>query len=283
MSASRLPVVLVLIGIASVQLGAGFAKSLFDDVSPTTIVWLRLFTSAVVLVAWVRPSLRGRSRSDWAVVVAFGVALGTMNWAIYQAFSRIPLGIAVTIEFVGPLVLAVVGSRRARDLVWIGLAGLGVLLLGFERGDLTVAGVLFALLAGAAWAAYILMSARTGQHWPGLQGLAVASVVALVLLSPLALGGHAGDLGDAHIWAVGAAVGVLSSVIPYSCELVALRSLAPSVFGVLMSLEPAAAALAGWAVLGELLTPVQWLALLCVVVASVGMTRSARTPVPVVD
>ena len=283
MSASRLPVVLVLIGIASVQLGAGFAKSLFDEVSPTTIVWLRLFTSAVVLVAWVRPSLRGRSRSDWAVVVAFGVALGTMNWAIYQAFSRIPLGIAVTIEFVGPLVLAVVGSRRARDLVWIGLAGLGVLLLGFERGDLTVAGVLFALLAGAAWAAYILMSARTGQHWPGLQGLAVASVVALVLLSPLALGGHAGDLGDAHIWAVGAAVGVLSSVIPYSCELVALRSLAPSVFGVLMSLEPAAAALAGWAVLGELLTPVQWLALLCVVVASVGMTRSARTPVPVVD
>jgi len=283
MSASRLPVVLVLIGIASVQLGAGFAKSLFDEVSPTTIVWLRLFTSAVVLVAWVRPSLRGRSRSDWAVVVAFGVALGTMNWAIYQAFSRIPLGIAVTIEFVGPLVLAVVGSRRARDLVWIGLAGLGVLLLGFERGDLTVAGVLFALLAGAAWAAYILMSARTGQRWAGLEGLAVASVVALLLLSPLALGGHGGDLADAHIWVVGAAVGVLSSVIPYSCELVALRSLAPSVFGVLMSLEPAAAALAGWAVVGELLNPVQWLALLCVVVASIGMTRSTRQPVPVLD
>jgi inner membrane transporter RhtA len=283
MSTSRFPVVLVLVGIASVQLGAGLAKSLFDEVSPTTIVWLRLFTSAVVLVAWVRPSLRGRSRSDWAVVVAFGVALGTMNWAIYQAFSRIPLGIAVTIEFVGPLVLAVAGSRRARDLVWIGLAGLGVLLLGFERGDLTVAGVLFALLAGAAWAAYILMSARTGQRWAGLEGLAVASVVALLLLSPLALGAHAGDLGDARIWVVGTAVGVLSSVIPYSCELVALRSLAPSVFGVLMSLEPAAAALAGWAVVGELLTPVQWVALLCVVVASVGMTRSARTPVPVVD
>ena len=121
------------------------------------------------------------------MVVGFGVALGTMNWAIYQAFSRIPLGIAVTIEFVGPLVLAVAGSRRARDLVWIGLAGLGVLLLGFERGDLTVAGVLFALLAGVAWAAYILMSARTGQRWEGLEGLAVASVVALLLLSPLAL------------------------------------------------------------------------------------------------
>lgn len=283
MSTSRFPVVLVLIGIASVQLGAGLAKSLFDEVSPTTIVWLRLFTSAVVLVVWVRPSLRRRSRADWGVVVAFGVALGTMNWAIYQAFSRIPLGIAVTIEFVGPLLLAVVGSRRARDLVWIGLAGLGVLLLGFERADLTVAGVLFALLAGAAWAAYILMSARTGQRWAGLEGLAVASVVALALLSPLALGGHAADLGSGHIWVIGAAVGVLSSVIPYSCELVALRSLAPSVFGVLMSLEPAAAALAGWAVVGELLSPVQWVALLCVVVASVGMTRSARAPVPVVD
>jgi inner membrane transporter RhtA len=217
------------------------------------------------------------------VVVAFGVALATMNWAIYQAFSRIPLGIAVTIEFVGPLTLAVLGSRRARDLVWIVLAGLGVALLGFERGDLTVAGVLFALLAGAAWAAYILLSARTGRHWAGLDGLAVASLVALAALSPLALGGHGTELGSGHIWVVGAAVGVLSSVIPYSCELVALRSLAPSVFGVLMSLEPAAAALAGWMVVGELLTAVQWVALVCVVVASIGMTRAARPAAPVVD
>ena len=283
MSTSRFPVLLVLIGIASVQLGAGLAKTLFDEVSPTTIVWLRLFASAVVLVAWVRPRLSGRSRADWAVVVAFGVALGTMNWAIYQAFSRIPLGVAVTIEFTGPLLLAVVGSRRARDLVWIGLAALGVLLLGFERADLTVAGVLFALLAGAAWAAYILLSARTGRHWEGLDGLAVASVVGLAMLTPLQLLGHAGDLGSAHIWLIGAAVGVLSSVIPYSCELVALRSLSPSVFGVLMSLEPAAAALAGWAVIGETLSAVQWLALLCVVVASIGMTRTTRSPVPVVD
>jgi inner membrane transporter RhtA len=283
MSTSRFPVLLVLIGIASVQLGAGLAKTLFDEVSPTTIVWLRLFASAVVLVAWARPSLRGRNRADWAVVVGFGVALGTMNWAIYQSFSRIPLGIAVTIEFVGPLTLAVVGSRRARDLIWVGLAALGVLLLGFERADLTVAGVLYALLAGAAWAAYILLSARTGRRWEGLDGLAVASVVALALLSPLSLGRHAGDLDSPNIWVIGAAVGVLSSVIPYSCELVALRSLAPSVFGVLMSLEPAAAALAGWAVVGEMLSAVQWVALLCVVVASIGMTRTARSPVPVMD
>src|SRR3954454_6125934 len=143
------PVWLVLIGILSVQFGAGVAKSLFDEVAPTTIVWLRLVTSAVVLVVVARPLLRGRSRSDWLVVLGFGASLGTMNWAIYQSFARIPLGVAVTLEFVGPLTLAVVGSRRLRDLLWVLLAGVGVAVLGLEGGsDVNVAGVLFALLAG---------------------------------------------------------------------------------------------------------------------------------------
>ena len=282
------PVWLVLIGIASVQLGAGFAKSLFDDVAPTTIVWLRLATSVLVLVAVLRPRVRGRSREDWAVVVAFGLSLGLMNWAIYQSFARIPLGVAVTIEFIGPLALAVLGSRRPRDLLWVLLAGAGVLLLGFDGDHLDAAGVGFALLAGAAWAAYILLSARTGRRWEGLDGLAVASVVATVLLTPLAVGiggkfgvGHLGgtDLLDPWVLLVGAAVGVLSSVIPYSCELVALRTLSPGVFGILMSLEPAAAALAGIAVLGELLGPPQYAAIACVVVASVGATRSGQQAV----
>ena len=277
------PVWLVLIGILSVQFGAGIAKSLFDEVEPTTIVWLRLVASAVVLVAITRPTLRGRSHADWLVVLGFGASLGLMNWAIYQAFARIPLGLAVTIEFVGPLALAVLGSRRPRDLVWVGLAALGVLLLGFEKTDLSLAGVLFALLAGGAWATYILLSAQTGRRWQGFDGLVVASVVATVLLSPLALGRHAGELGDLRILALGAAVGLLSSVIPYSCELVALRSLPPAVFGILMSLEPAAAALAGIVVLQEYLTWVQWLAMACVVAASVGATRSGTAivdPVP---
>lgn len=277
------PVWLVLIGILSVQLGAGIAKSLFDEVAPTTIVWLRLATSALVLVAVARPRVRGRSRQDWLVVVAFGLSLGTMNWAIYQAFARIPLGVAVTLEFVGPLTLAVVGSRRPRDLVWVALAGTGVALLGLGGGDLTLAGVLFALLAGACWAAYILLSAQTGQRWPGFDGLALASVVAAVLLTPSAVAIGGSDLLDPRILALGALVGLLSSVIPYSCELVALRSLSPAVFSVLMSLEPAAAALAGIVVLGELLTPEQWVAMACVVVASVGATRSAREvmhPIP---
>jgi inner membrane transporter RhtA len=277
------PVWLVLIGILSVQFGAGVAKTLFDEASPTTVVWLRLATSAVVLLVVARPVLRGRTRADWSVVLAFGLSLGVMNWAIYQSFQRIPIGLAVTFEFVGPLALAVVGSRRVRDLLWVALAAAGVLLLGLEPGELTWAGVGFALLAGAAWAAYILLSAQTGSRWPGLDGLAVASVVAMLLLTPLTLGRYADQLTGTRILVLGAVVGLLSSVVPYTCELVALRSLRPAVFGVLMSLEPAAAALAGLVVVGELLGPVQLVAMGCVVAASVGATRSGTTiaePVP---
>ncbi len=273
----------MLVGILSVQFGAGVAKSLFDEVAPTLIVWLRLVTSAAVLVLLARPTLHRRTTRDWLVVAGFGASLGVMNWAIYQSFARIPLGIAVTIEFVGPLTLAVLGSRRPRDLLWVLLAAVGVGLLGLERGDVTWAGVLFALLAGAAWATYILLSAQTGRRWPGLDGLAVASVVATLLLTPLALRSGGSDLAEGRVVLLGAAVGLLSSVIPYSCELVALRSLPPAVFSILMSLEPAAAALAGIVVLGEFLAPVQWVAMVCVVVASIGATRSSSAitePVP---
>ena len=270
------PVWLVLGGILSVQFGAGIAKDLFDEVTPTTMVWLRLVTSAVVLGLFARPVLRGRSRDDWVVALGFGLSLGVMNWAIYQAFARIPLGVAVTIEFVGPLTLAILGSRRALDLVWAALAGLGVVLLGFEPGDLDLAGVAFALVAGAAWAAYILLSAQTGRRWPGLDGLAVASVVATLLLAPFAVASGGSGLLDLRIVALGAAVGMLSSVIPYSLEITALRTIRPALFSVLMSLEPAAAALAGVVVLQEFLTPLQLLAMACVVVASVGATRSQR-------
>jgi inner membrane transporter RhtA len=277
------PVVLVLVGIMSVQLGAGVAKSLFDEVAPTTIVWLRLASSVLLLLLFTRPRVRGRSQTDWLVVIGFGVALGTMNWAIYQSFARIPLGIAVTIEFVGPLALAVLGSRRVRDLVWVALAAVGVTLLGLDPGEVTWAGVGFALLAGAAWAAYILLSAQTGRRWEGFDGLVVASMVATVVLAPYMVGPGHGDL-EFSIVLVGAVVGLLSSVVPYSCELVALRSLRPAIFGILMSLEPAAAALAGLVVLGEVLSAPQWLAMVCVVAASIGATRSGRPiPAPVPD
>ncbi len=277
------PVWLVLGGILSVQLGAAIAKDLFDLISPTGMVWLRLVTSALILGLIARPALRGRSRDDWLVVLAFGVALGVMNWAIYQSFARIPLGIAVTIEFIGPLSLAAFGSRRPRDLLWVGLAAAGVLLLGLQPGEVNLPGVLFALLAGAAWATYILLSARTGARWPGLDGLAIASVVATVMLAPLAVSVAGASLLDPTVLALGAAVGLLSSVVPYSFELTALRTIRPATFSILMSLEPAAAALAAILILGEFLTPLQWLALVCVVVASVGATRSGRLiaePVP---
>lgn len=280
------PIVLVLIGIASVQLGAGVAKSLFDDVSPTALVWLRLTTSSLILLAWTRPwtRLRGCSRTDLLVLLGFGASLGLMNLAIYQSFARIPLGIAVTLEFAGPLTLAVLGSRRARDLLWVGLAGVGVALLGAERADLDLVGVLFALLAGAGWASYILLSGATGRRFAGIDGLALASVVATLLVTPFLLVGDATDgMLDSRILLLGAAVGLLSSVVPYTCELVALRSLRPATFGILMSLEPAAAALAGLLVIDETLSAPQWLAVACVVAASIGATRQRGTlaePVP---
>ena len=273
----------MLAGIASVQFGAAIAKHLFGTIEPTAMVWLRLVTSAVVLMAIARPTLRGRSRDDWLTMLAFGLSLGVMNWSIYQSFARIPLGLAVTIEFAGPLLLAVAMSRRARDLVWVGLAALGVGLLGFERTDLDLVGIGFALLAGATWAAYILLSVRTGSCWAGLDGLAMASVVATVLLTPLAIPAGGADLLDPRILLLGAAVGLMSSVIPYAADLTALRTMKPSVFSILMSLEPAAAALAGMLLLDEFLGPFQWAAVVAVTLASVGATRSGTTvtePVP---
>jgi inner membrane transporter RhtA len=273
----RIPAVwLVLAGIVSVQFGAAIAKDLFPLVPPTAMVWLRLVTSAVILMVVARPRLRGRSRRDWLVVLGFGVALMVMNWAIYQSFARIPLGIAVTIEFLGPLAVAVLGSRRPRDLVWVALAGLGVALLGFSPASLNWAGVAFALLAGLSWAGYILLSAQTGRQWPGISGLALASLVGAVVLAPPAILGAGSTLLEPRILLLGVAIGLLSSVIPYSLELIALRRIPPRVFGILMSLEPAVAALAAILLLREFLTPVQWIAMGCVVAASVGATRTAE-------
>jgi len=270
---------LVVGGILSVQLGAAIAKDLFALVPPTAMVWLRLSTSALVFWLVARVRLRGRSQDDWVTALGFGVALVTMNWAIYQSFARIPLGIAVTIEFLGPLLVAVLGSRRPRDLVWVVLAGTGVALLGLTRTRLDLVGVGFALLAGLGWASYIVLSARTGRRWPGISGLAIASLVGAIALAPPAVL-EAGDvLLQPVVLLTGVAVGLLSSVVPYSLELIALRRIPPRAFGILMSLEPAAAALAAMLLLQEFLSGTQWLALGCVVAASVGATRFSP-PVP---
>jgi inner membrane transporter RhtA len=276
----RIPAVwLVIGGIVSVQFGAAIAKDLFDIVPPTAMVWLRLVTSAGVFLVVARPRVCGRTRRDWLVALGFGASLVTMNWAIYQSFARIPLGIAVTIEFLGPLAVAIIGSRRPRDLIWVALAALGVALLGLSPASLTWVGVGFALLAALGWACYIMLSAQTGRHWSGISGLAIASLVGAIVLAPPAVVEAGATLLEPRVLLLGLVVGLLSSVIPYSLELTALRRITPRVFGILMSLEPAAAALAAIVLLAEFLTPLQWLAMVCVVIASVGATRE-RESVP---
>ncbi|MFJ9557573.1 EamA family transporter [Nocardiopsis sp. NPDC101807] len=269
------PVWLVMVSIVSVQTGAGVAKNLFEELPPAAVVWLRLLTSAVLLVLLVRPALRARSRTDWLVVVGYGVALAMMNFLIYQAFARIPLGIAVTIEYLGPLAIAILGSRRRIDLLWAGLAGLGVVALGLESGSMDPLGLLFAVLAAVAWAGYILLSAATGQRFSGASGLAFASVVGVVIMAPAGIAEGGAALLDWRLLLFGLVVGVLSSIVPYTLELNALRRMPPRVFGVLMSLQPAAAAVVGLVLLGELLSLWQWFAVGCVIVASAGSTRTS--------
>ena len=272
------PVTLVLIGMLSVQFGAAVSKGLFDEIPPVGMVLLRLFTSSLILLALARPRLGGRAAVDWRPVLALGLALGAMNWAFYESFARIPLGVAVTIEFIGPLAVAAVGSRRPRDLVWVGLAAMGIALFGAGPTKVDALGFGLALLAGGCWALYIVSTAATGRRWAGVEGLAVASTVATLAVAPFAVATAGARLLDPRLLVLGALVGFLSSVIPYSLEMVALRTLPPRVFGILMSLEPAVAALVAAVLLREWLTPLQLLAMACVTAASVGAARTTPEP-----
>jgi inner membrane transporter RhtA len=265
---------LVLIGILSVQFGAAVSKGLFGEIPPVGMVLLRLVTSSLILLALARPRLGGRTAADWRPVLA----LGAMNWAFYESFARIPLGVAVTIEFVGPLALAAVGRRGPRDLVWVGLAALGVVLFGAGPTKVDALGFGLALLAGGCWALYIVSTAATGRRWAGVEGLAVASTVASLAIAPFAVVTAGARLLEPRLLVLGALVGLLSSVIPYSLEMAALRTLPPRVFGILMSLEPATAALVAAVLLREWLTPLQLLAMACVTAASVGAARTTSAP-----
>ncbi len=272
------PQLLLLGSIASVQFGSAFADKLFAQAGPGGVVLLRLALAAVMLVAISRPRLRGRTRADLGAAVAFGVILGGMNWSFYEALDRLPLGVAVTIEFLGPLAVAVAGSRRVLDLVWVVLAGGGVALLALRGSHhgVSAAGIVLALLAGSCWAAYILLSKRVGASFAALDGLAIALVIATVVVVPVGIAEGGAALGRPSVLAGGLAVALLSSLIPYSLEIVALRRLTASTFGLLMSLEPAVAALAGVLVLSQHLTGVLFVALIMVVTASVGTTVAGR-------
>ena len=273
------PQLLLFGSIASVQFGSAFADKLFAQAGPGGVVLLRLALSALFLLAISRPSLRSRTRADLGAVIAFGLVLGAMNWSFYEALNRLPLGVAVTIEFVGPLAVAVGGSRRALDLIWVVLAGGGVALLAL-RGDhhgVSALGVLLALVAGTCWAAYILLSKRVGASFAALDGLAIALGIGTLLVIPAGVVEGGTALGQPGVLAGGLVVALLSSLIPYSLEIVALRRLSASTFGLLMSLEPAVAALAGVIVLSQHLTGVLLVALVMVMTASVGTTIVGRS------
>lgn len=266
--------VLVLGGIASVQSGAAIATKLFPQVGAGGAVFLRLGLSAVIVCLVVRPAI-SQVRGDVMLMLAYGVVLGAMNLSFYLALDRIPLGVAVTIEFLGPLTVAVGGSRRRLDLVWVVLAAAGVVLLAGGGGRLAVSGVVFAAVAAVCWATYILLAQRVGRAVPGMTGLAVALVAGAALTAPYGIAAGGTALVQPSAIGKGAAIAVLSSAIPYSLELAALRRLRAATFGVLMSLEPAMAALSGLVFLGQHLRALEWVAVGCVMVASVGATSTS--------
>ncbi|NEB04969.1 EamA family transporter [Streptomyces sp. SID13726] len=271
------PVGLVLGAGVSVQFGAALAVTLMPRAGAFGVVTLRLMAAAVVLLLVCRPRMRGHSRADWGTVVVFGLTMAAMNGLFYQAVDRIPLGLAVTLEVLGPLGLSVLASRRAINAVWAALALGGVFLLGGGDqgfGELDLVGVAFALAAGAMWAAYIVFSARTGRRFPQADGLALAMAIGALAFLPLGIAESGGKLLDPVTVALGAAVAVMSSVLPYTLELLALRRLPSSTFAILMSLEPAMAALAGFLILHQSLSALQALAVALVIAASMGAVRT---------
>jgi inner membrane transporter RhtA len=279
LDASGVP--LVVVAITSLQFGAALAGTIFDEIGPAGTALLRsLFAAAILMVVW-RPSLRGHAPRDVRLLALFGLVLGAMNLCIYESFSRIPLGIAVTIEFAGPLAVAAALSRRRLDLAAVALAAVGIVLLADPGGGAVDAlGVVLALVAAACWAAYILIAQAAARVFTGGRGLAIA--MAFAVLVPLGPGlvGAGTDLLAPQWLAIGCAVALMSSVLPYSLETEALRRLPAHVFGVLMSLEPAVAAIAGWVVLGQGLRARDIAAIGLVTTASVVVVRAAPPPPP---
>ncbi len=268
-------VVLVLGAILSVQFGGALAATLVPEIGAAGSVLLRLLIATALLLVAARPTWRGHSRRDWGTIIAFGLATGFMNFAFYGALGHLPIGVTVTIEFLGPLTLATVLSRRPRDLLAVTAAGVGVVLisraLSVPVAQLELTGIVLALLAGVCWALYIIFSGRAGAAFPGLDGLAMSMVVATVAIAPFALldlGRHGAAGWDGEVLLKGIGIAVLSSVLPYSLELLALRRLPAGVFGILLSLEPAVAAFAGLLVLGQTLGGVQLVGMALVVAAS---------------
>lgn len=274
------PLALVGVSILSVQWGAAVAFDMFDRLGPGGTVLLRVGLAALLLMVLFRPALRGRSPEAMRTAAIFGFALAAMNFSFYEGLERVPLGIAVTLEFVGPLGVAIIGSRRPRDVLWVALAAGGILLLSPGLGgELDTLGAGLCLLAGVFWAMYIYLAERTGQQFEGGDGVAIAMVIATAFLIPIGLAEGGAELLEPELLAMGFAIALLSSAIPYSFEVEALRYLPKPTFGVMMSLEPAAAALVGFIALGQDLDAAEIVAIAMVVVASAGALSSTRLTV----
>lgn len=268
------PTGLLLIAVITTQVGSAFAKALFPQVGPAGMVFLRVALAAIALLFLWRPRWTPETKRHFPLLFGFGFALVSMNFSFYLAIERLPIGIAVAIEFLGPLGLAAFKSRHWLDGLWVGLAAIGIILLTPWGGfDIDILGILFALLAASAWAAYIILSAKTGQALSGGQGLAWAMVIGAVLLLPIGVAGAGMSLLNPAIIGMGLGVALLSSVIPYSCELEALRSLPVYAVGILLSLEPVTAAVSGWLVLGEVLSLRAMVAIMLVAIAAAGVSR----------
>jgi len=275
------PVALVLGGVTSIQFGAALAATLFSRAGPAGIAFLRVGLAAAILMLIVRPRPSDSSPAQLRLAALLGLALGGMNLCFYEALDRIPLGPAVTIEFIGPLSVAVAMSRRALDLLWVGLAAVGIVLLsGGLHGAHSGAGIAFAAMAGGLWALYIVINARAAAAFRGATGLALAMSVGGLAVAAPGIAGAGSALLSPSLLVLSIAVAVLGSAIPYSLETQALRRLRPGTFSVLMSLEPAVAALAGLVVLGQHLSSIQVLAIAFVVLASAGASRTGA-PIPV--
>jgi inner membrane transporter RhtA len=278
---------LVVASITSVQVGSAIARHLFDDLGASGVTLLRLALSALILGLVTRPRLRSWSRQAWQAAIVLGVVMSAMNLIFYLSLKTVPLGTAVTVEFLGPLLLALAQTRRLIDLMWAALAGGGVALLGLHSGGASNAplgGMLLAFIAGLCWAGYIVCSARLGGLVPGTGGLVVSLAVASVLVLPFGAAGASAVVHRPILLLAAAGVALLSSVISYGLEINALRRIPTRVFGILMSLEPAAAAIAGLLLLGQRLPTVGVVALVLVTLASAGVTLGHRerdvTPAP---
>jgi inner membrane transporter RhtA len=275
-------VALVLSAACSVQAGAAVAKSLFPQLGPPGVVFLRLLFGSAALWAIARPQLRKRPREELRLVAALGVVLVSMNITFYEALDRAPLGVVVTVEFLGPLAVAVLGSRKATDFVWVALAAGGVALLADGSGSATKPlGIVLAAVAGLFWALYILLSVRVGRAFSGATGLAPAMALGALLMAPWGIISAGHHLRDAQVVGAAVGVGLLSSALPWSLELEALRRLPSHVFSVVLSLEPAVAAFAGVIFLHEHLRDRAWIAIGLVVCASAGAAGRRRSTVPV--